>query len=741
MTSRSLACLVLLLSVGLPFSAGSTGTDPREVLVADAPGSLRGLVGYDSLNVQRLGGWPFGAPEVVAVDEKRDLAFQSAGAAVVVFDVSDPADPVPISDSMWGSGVIQDLFYDPSTERLYAAQGLAGLEIWSVADPAAPVKLGRTHIEQYNLVAPIRGVEVWDRWAYVAASWGIIHRIDVTDPTDPYDYSYIVNFSYVDDLHYTDGFLYSAGQQIGKFRINADGSMDFAGMSTTHGTTIHVAGEVGYVPRNGELWILDVSGGSFPLLATFDGGGNIRDVTAAGDRAYPVDIFEGAYILDTADPENPTVVGHYPTGGSDVEVDGPLLHLPRGSGYALVDLTDPTDPYRIGYYDMVSSTYDVAMGEPNLAYLANGDGLLVLDATSLDRPRLLSRTDVDGPCYAVEVRGDRAYLTDQPTGLRIFDVADPTAPMQIGFLALDEYSRQLVVEEGIAYVVDPFVGVQAVDVADPTQPELVGVWTAPDWIWDLEVEGGYGYAPCDEAGVRILDLSDPFHPVEIGTYDPPGLDATDVTVEDGIAYVATRMDGLEIVDVADPTDPTHLGSLYISDWTFSGIVDVWNGYAFLDDQTTLNVIDCTDPTNPFITGYYEALATFGDFHVRDGVVHAANGSVGYQAFRFFPDPAAIGDSEPGGIPTLAITRVHPNPVLGAAEISFASATSSPVALEVLDVSGRRVRRLLEKAPGVGPRSVRWDGRDAAGRPVSGGVYFLRLSAEGRESTRRITVLR
>ncbi len=60
-----------------------------------------------------------------------------------------------------------------------------------------------------------------------------------------------------------------------------------------------------------------------------------------------------------------------------------------------------------------------------------------------------------------------------------------------------------------------------------------------------------------------------------------------------------------------------------------------------------------------------------------------------------------------------------------------------VAVEVLDVTGRRVRRL--EAP-AGTTAVEWDGRDARGRATAAGVYFVRMAGEG-DAPRRVVKLR
>lgn len=72
-------------------------------------------------------------------------------------------------------------------------------------------------------------------------------------------------------------------------------------------------------------------------------------------------------------------------------------------------------------------------------------------------------------------------------------------------------------------------------------------------------------------------------------------------------------------------------------------------------------------------------------------------------------------------------RVEPNPFREEALLQFTLQQSTLVELEIVDVSGRRVRHLLEEGrrlPGV--HELRWDGRDEDGRRVAAGVYFAML---------------
>lgn len=98
-----------------------------------------------------------------------------------------------------------------------------------------------------------------------------------------------------------------------------------------------------------------------------------------------------------------------------------------------------------------------------------------------------------------------------------------------------------------------------------------------------------------------------------------------------------------------------------------------------------------------------------------------------------------GGAGPGAAAAL---RSTPNPAgAGGAEIAFTLGEPALVTLRVLDVEGRRVATLLERSRQHGGVSLRWDGRDAAGREVPSGVYLLCLEAGAWAATRRIAVVR
>ena len=92
-------------------------------------------------------------------------------------------------------------------------------------------------------------------------------------------------------------------------------------------------------------------------------------------------------------------------------------------------------------------------------------------------------------------------------------------------------------------------------------------------------------------------------------------------------------------------------------------------------------------------------------------------------------------------PRLVLGPAHPNPARDAVAVSFrlvGAAAAHRLQAEVVDAAGRRVCSLDGiETDGGGGGEVRWDGRDAAGRPVAAGLYWVRVRAGSLEGMARV----
>ena len=84
----------------------------------------------------------------------------------------------------------------------------------------------------------------------------------------------------------------------------------------------------------------------------------------------------------------------------------------------------------------------------------------------------------------------------------------------------------------------------------------------------------------------------------------------------------------------------------------------------------------------------------------------------------------------------------PNPANPRTTVTFELSQPAQVSLDVFDISGRLVKRLIQdEFLAAGQVSRRWQGNDEQGRTVASGTYLLRLKAGNSLSTSRITLVR
>ena len=83
----------------------------------------------------------------------------------------------------------------------------------------------------------------------------------------------------------------------------------------------------------------------------------------------------------------------------------------------------------------------------------------------------------------------------------------------------------------------------------------------------------------------------------------------------------------------------------------------------------------------------------------------------------------------------------PNPVRRGAQFIFDLQRVADIDFTIFDSQGRRTRVLDSGSQVPGRHMLNWDGRDEAGQLTPSGIYFYRLSIEGRQLNGRFSVAR
>lgn len=122
---------------------------------------------------------------------------------------------------------------------------------------------------------------------------------------------------------------------------------------------------------------------------------------------------------------------------------------------------------------------------------------------------------------------------------------------------------------------------------------------------------------------------------------------------------------------------------------------------------------------------------------RDGVVEFL--AVDNAAIRLMQYVGALDVAGPGDGPALRLAASSPNPFRTSTSLRFSTRNAGDVGIAIFDTGGRVVWRLDQRFP-AGSHEVRWDGRDASGRPVPNGVLFYDVRTAGEHQTRKLVRL-
>ncbi len=141
----------------------------------------------------------------------------------------------------------------------------------------------------------------------------------------------------------------------------------------------------------------------------------------------------------------------------------------------------------------------------------------------------------------------------------------------------------------------------------------------------------------------------------------------------------------------------------------------------------------------------------------DGNLYALDLATGAELWRWYlgtpigSSPAVSGNSglvaSGGPAPSAGRASIftfyppQPNPSTASVHLEWVQPHRGRVRIDVFDVAGRRVAKVLDESRDAGESFATWDGRDERGGEVAAGVYFVRLRAGETSSVRKLVRLK
>ncbi len=356
---------------------------------------------------------------------------------------------------------------------------------------------------------------------------------DVTNPTQPVQYTSCIFTSNVADIAISGTYMYAT-----------------VGSNT--------------------LLIYDISDLSNPLLiCTTHIPGDAMHVKLRGDYAYVCDEGSSLVQIDISDPASPRQVSRYtlPSYLADIELDGNLAYVCAGEDGLKVFLITEDDPpqdtnfHLLGSLDTDYAAYEIVVSE-GLAYMANGDNLLVLDVSDPPYPTVISTfTNINLSTYTLlDKYRNYIFVTGWMDPLSVIDVADPSNPTLVAWAYNPSLANGIAIRGNHLVQGNYQVTARIYDITNPISPMLVGTLPNPDasTMLPFQYEGYIFVSSLDTNTIRCYDISVPSNPVLIWNYQW-NLPTYDLFYRNSLLYTCNGEFGFSILhcDLASPNDDPH----------------------------------------------------------------------------------------------------------------------------------------------------------------------------------------
>ncbi len=696
---------------------------------------------YDSENVKLLSRLPAGPTRAVAIGYN-ELYF-GKGALLEVLTKTDTA--FNVIGEFTAHGTINDI--SMVGNYVFLASGTFGLEIVNVTDTHHPSLEGYVRMDDEAVAVFATDVYTTSPVVFVLTDHSGVFVYDASTPSNP--------------------------QLLSTFETSGTGK-DLYGDKDN--LKLYVA------EYNKGFEILSISDPKqLTRLGSYNTTGLSYGITVSDNVAYVADYQKGLVLFNVANPAAITKIVGFQTRGAAYDVvyvpDTKFAYVALGAeGIVGIDVTEASYP---AYYSFshAGNALNLAVCD-TLLFVANGTGgLEIVKATKTEMDSCYN-VPAEGNAIGLYLEGDKLHVAKGFGGYEAVDVSDYTAPVPLGFYNIEkpEYSKNVAVLDTIAFVANGTGGVLELSIAQPELPKLINkIELSSGTAFGVFIENNKLYVAAGNGGVKIYSLENLNHPTEVASFGT-AYSATNIFVRDTIAYISDYLDGLALYNVAEgsigvklsQTDvPVNGLDIYVQGDTayvagsVSGarIIDVSDPHAarqvayirpeefsvtrgiFVDDslmyladaETGLHVIKLAEV--PSIVGHFQTGGSARDVIVRDGIIYLADDNDGIYLLKY-EKTTAVEKESVGKELNFVLKQNYPNPFNPTTQIEFSLSKTSNVFLDVFDVTGKKVKELLNKRLSSGNYKVQFNAEG-----LSSGVYFYRLRTGGVSSIKKMLLMK
>ena len=406
------------------------------------------------------------------------------------------------------------------------------------------------------------------------------------------------------------------------------------------------------------------------------------------------------FLLPTTWSQTIVEVGRIKGSYHEIMVEGNFVYCASDTGLAIIDVSEPNDPSLVGFsrirfpddYGYIEDIFVIN----GIAYITSKNRLYICDVHNPFNPIVLDSLDLYFPTD-VYCNDKYLYVTFLNDSLRIFDVIDPHQLRQVGKCKILESPSGIYVVDEYAYVVEEGWGTEAlyiINVSDPTSPIIEGElreFISPRAVY---VHNSYAYLTFGFPDIQMVDVNSPTSPVIIGSL---GVGGVDVFILGNLAFIA-GINSLHIFDVSNPCSPIR--------------IDSYNSFSPRSVWAVNNFVYLTDSEEGLRIFEYSSTGIVNDKILSD---------ITPMDFR--------------------LEQNYPNPFNNVTRIKYQLNKPAEVTILIIDITGREVKRLIERKHNTGTYEVTWDGRDNRNLEVHSGLYLCTIQVGDKVFKKKLMLMK
>lgn len=578
------------------------------------------------------------------IDFSGNIAFIAESLALTALDISDPAQPVVMGQLMLPTRLRDVRLVSDSIAYVLGTD----LYFVDISDPSSMEILG-SYPELGGSELEIKGNLLF------AIDSGEIYVFHIQSPLDP-----ILISVYEDNssnrVVLQGDYLYLASSDLEILKIEESGILVLTGVypGLSSGQDLWIEGNLVFIADFYlGMVILDVSDPSNPSLLSTYAAQYASSIAVKDDVAYLGGFMLGLTLVDVSDPSQPEFISNdlsYHL--NHFSIHGDLLFLfdygPPGS-LAVLDISNPSAPVFQARHPYLINRSERILISGNYLFTIDNSGFIVLDIRDPSNPaRIGFFNHPDLEEWNFQIEDDRAYIRDS-NQLIILDISDPAEPTQLGTGFVYSYEPAVIEDEMVYHAFnttswgsDELTGeLWVIDTHNPISTTVVyttelggapGAMEAVTGVLAIELaHKEYPWPPNDPNTLQLFDITDPAAPAAAGEIELPFNGLADLEISGDLLYFCNGWGIVGIIDISDLDNPVLIGqyeqdvpfTTYYAGLDLAGdrLVVFFSGF----QESTILVLNIADPTHPIVIGQVTSQARTTDVLQFEGVALVARG--------------------------------------------------------------------------------------------------------------------